>query len=260
MKGTFNVSTACMFVLAGAGAKVAKHGNRSISSKCGSADVLEELGVYIEMSPSQARRCLHRCGVTFLYAPLYHPVMKSIMPIRKQLGVGTIFNLVGPLCNPAGVRCQILGVPNRMYVRPILKAFVMLGGKRGMVVCGEDGVDEITTAGPTFIAEYSDGSFNEYEITPRDFGFQMYSLSSVKGGSKEENANIIKQVLMGKGGAERVIVLLNAGAALYIAGMARTIEDGIDLAAASIDKGKALDVLHKMVKFSEGINKGAFLS
>ena len=249
--GTFNISTAAAFVAAGAGARVAKHGNRSATSQCGSADVLEALGAQLELSADDVADCIKSIGIGFMFAPMHHQAMKYVVPVRKELGIRTIFNFLGPLTNPAGAEYQLIGVSDGSYLEVMAEALKLLGCKHGMVVHGSDGLDEITVTGPTSIAEvrYGIEEIDVYEIKPEDFGMSTTEGAGyLKGGGAQDNADIINEILDGKDGGRRDIVLLNAGAALYIAGLAESIDAGIELAAGSIDSGAAKDKLSAFIE------------
>lgn len=247
--GTFNISTLAALVASGAGITVAKHGNRSVSSKCGSADILEALGVKINMDKEQIRRCLDEIGIAFLFAPNLHLAMRQVAPARKQIAQKTIFNILGPLINPAQARHQLIGVFSKTWVRPLAEVLHNLGSKHILVVHGADGLDEITTTDRTFITEVKDGSINDYEIVPEDFGFKRASLDDLIGGSIDENVRITQQVLAGQLGSRRDIVLFNAGAAIYAADKAKTIKEGIKLAEESIDSKAAWGKLQQLREY-----------
>ena len=247
---TFNISTVSAFVAAGAGAIVAKHGNRSISSKCGSADVLKELGVNIEATPEIVEKCLNEIGIGFLYAPLLHPAMKYATPVRRQLGVRTIFNILGPLANPAAAKHQLLGVYDAKLTEPLVNVLKNLGSVHALVVHGAGGLDEASTTGETIISELKDNKVICYNIKPEDFGIQMASLNDLKGGDAVFNAKLAFDILNGKKGAQRDIVVLNAGAAIYAADMAENINTGVILAVKSIDSGTALQKLEALKKMT----------
>jgi anthranilate phosphoribosyltransferase len=248
--GTFNISTATALVVAGAGVPVAKHGNRSISSKCGSADVMEALGVNINLSPERLKSCLEEVGLMFLFAPAMHSAMKHVQTARRELKLRTIFNLLGPLTNPAHANAQVVGVYSVELVEKVAEALSMLGVRRALVVHGLDGLDEITITGPTRIAEVRDGSVHTYEVTPEEFGMQPVSLEDIAGGDAAANATIIRGVLAGEKSARRNVVLLNAAAALVAAGMATHLADALPFAAASIDSGGAAAKLKALVAFT----------
>jgi anthranilate phosphoribosyltransferase len=237
--GTFNISTATALVAAGAGVRVAKHGNRSISSKCGSADVVEALGVNIQLSPERAAECLRKVGICFLYAPNLHPAMKQVQGVRRELKMRTMFNLLGPLTNPARASGQVVGVYSLDLVEKLAEALSMLGVRRALVVHGLDGLDEITITGATRVAEARDGTVRSYEIDPEDFGMKRATLQDIAGGDATENAAIIRAVLSGEKSARRDVVVLNAAAALVAAGKGNHITEAIPLAAKSIDSGAA---------------------
>ena len=248
--GTFNVSTAVALVAASTGVKVAKHGNRSATSLCGCADVLEELGVNINQTPDRVKICVENVNIGFMFAPLYHKSMKHVANTRKQLGFRTIFNILGPLSNPAGAAYQVLGVFNAELVDMIAMVLNELGTKHAMVVHGFDGIDEISMTGPTKVAEIQDGRMESYTLSPEDYGFEPCKLSDLKGGKREENAAILRGLLGGERGPKRDMLLLNSGAALYVSGRADSIKEGIELARDAIDSGKALDTLNRFVQAS----------
>jgi anthranilate phosphoribosyltransferase len=248
--GTFNISTATALVTAGAGVRVAKHGNRSISSKCGSADVVEALGINIQLSPEQAAECLRDVGICFLYAPNLHPAMKQVQGVRRELRMRTMFNLLGPLTNPARADGQVVGVYSLELVEKLAEALSMLGLRRALVVHGLDGLDEITITGKTRVAEARDGAVRSYEIEPEEFGIKPATLAEISGGDAAENAAIIRAVLEGEKSARRNVVLLNAAAALVAAGKAEHIAPAIPLAARSLDSGAAREKLAALVRFT----------
>ena len=248
--GTFNISTATALVTAGAGVRVAKHGNRSISSKCGSADVVEALGINIQLSPERAAQCLREVGICFLYAPNLHPAMKQVQTVRRELRMRTMFNLLGPLTNPARASGQVVGVYSLDLVEKLAEALSMLGLHRALVVHGLDGLDEITITGATRVAEAREGSVRSYEVEPEEFGMARATLEEISGGDATENAAIIRAVLSGEKSPRRDVVLLNAAAALVAAGRADRIADAIALAAQSIDSGAAADKLAALVRFT----------
>lgn len=248
--GTFNISTATALVTAGAGVRVAKHGNRSISSKCGSADVVEALGMNIQLSPERAAQCLREVGICFLYAPNLHPAMKQVQGVRRELRMRTMFNLLGPLTNPAHANGQVVGVYSLDLVEKLAEALSMLGLRRALVVHGLDGLDEITITGKTRVGEARDGVVKSYEVEPEEFGMSRASLQEISGGDAGENAEIIRAVVNGEKSARRNVVLLNAAAALVTAGRADHIAAAIPLAAQSIDSGAAAGKLEALVRFS----------
>jgi anthranilate phosphoribosyltransferase len=247
--GTFNISTATALVTAGAGVRVAKHGNRSISSKCGSADVIEALGINIQLSPERSAQCLREIGICFLFAPNLHPAMKQVQGVRRELKMRTMFNLLGPLTNPARASGQVVGVYSLDLVEKLAEALSMLGLRRALVVHGLDGLDEITITSKTRIAEARDGSVRSYEVEPEEFGMKPATLREISGGDEAENAEIIRAVLQGERSPRRDVVLLNTAAALVAAGRAEHIAQAIPMAAKSIDSGAASAKLHALVKF-----------
>ncbi len=248
--GTFNISTASAIVASAAGVKVAKHGNRAVSSKCGSADVLKELGVNIELNPEQAKICLEELGIAFIFAPLYHTAMKYAAPVRQSLGVRTVFNVLGPLTNPVGARKQVVGVFSENLTDKIAFVLKELGAKHTLVVHGAGGIDEISIAGHTKISELKDGNVKTYEIVPEDFGFKRWDINLILGGDAKVNAKIIKRVLDGEEGPQRDVVLLNSGAAIYVSGLASSISDGIKMAQEAIDSGRAKKKLEELVRLT----------
>ncbi len=249
--GTFNISTATALVAAGAGVRVAKHGNRSVTSKCGSADVMEALGVNISLPPEQVAECLKNVGIAFLFAPAMHSAMKYVQAARRELRLRTVFNLLGPLTNPAHASAQVVGVYSDELVEKLAEALSMLGLRRAMVVHGADGLDEITISGPTRIAEIRDGQVHTYEVTPEEFGIERSPIEAIAGGVAAENACIIQEVLAGKESPCRDVVLLNAAATLVAAGRAKHLSDAIPLAVTSIDSGAAAAKLKALVEFTQ---------
>ncbi|HET7183116.1 MAG TPA: anthranilate phosphoribosyltransferase [Terriglobales bacterium] len=248
--GTFNISTATALCVAGAGVRVAKHGNRSATSKCGSADVVEALGIRITLPPERIAACLEQVGIAFLFAPAMHSAMKHVHPARRELRLPTVFNLLGPLTNPANASAQVVGVYSADLVEKLAEALAMLGLRRALVVHGNDGLDEITISGPTRIAEMRDGQVRTYEVTPEEFGLKRAALEDIAGGGVQENAAIIRAIVDGEKSARRDVVLLNAAAALVAAGRADNISDGIPQAAASLDSGATRAKLEALVKFT----------
>ena len=244
---TFNISTVSSIVLAAAGLGVCKHGNRSVSSRCGSADVLEELGVPIDYEPQQVSAMVDAVGFGFLFAPKFHPAMAHVAPVRKNLGVRTLFNILGPIVNPAQTRRQIIGVYDKKLLKTLPRVLQELGSEEVMVVCGSDGLDEITTTGPSFIAHLKDGSIREYQVSPEDFGMKRSKLEDLKGGDRERNAEIVVNILKGEErGPKRDIVLLNSAAALLVTGNVLSIEEGIIQIAKILDSGKAYEKLQQI--------------
>ena len=248
--GTFNISTATALVTAGAGVRVAKHGNRSISSKCGSADVVEALGINIQLSPERAAQCLREVGICFLYAPNLHPAMKQVQAVRRELRMRTMFNLLGPLTNPARASGQVVGVYSLDLVEKLAEALSMLGLHRALVVHGLDGLDEITITGTTRVAEAREGSVRSYEVEPEEFGMARATLQDISGGDAVENAAIIRSILGGEKSPRRDVVLLNAAAALVAAGRADRIAEAVPVAAESIDSGAAAGKLEALARFT----------
>jgi len=246
--GTFNISTIAAFVACGAGLTVAKHGNRSVSSRCGSADLLKELGINIEADLSTVEKCLDEIGIGFLFAPLLHSAMKYAAPVRRQLGIRTVFNILGPLTNPAGATNQLLGVYDRSLVEPLANVLKNLGSVHALVVHGTDGLDEVTTTGDTFIAELKDKNVKTYRVNPKDFGISKAKKEDLNGGDAKFNSKITMDIFSGKPGPQTDIVLLNAGCAIYAGDEAATIKKGVELAASSIVSGCALEKLNKLKK------------
>lgn len=247
---SFNISTTSALVCAAGGMKVAKHGNRAASSKCGTADCLEALGVNIQQSPARCKELLSEVGMCFFFAQKYHTSMKYVGAIRKELGFRTVFNILGPLTNPGSPKMQLLGVYDEYLVEPLAQVLISLGVKRGMVVYGQDKLDEISMSAPTTICEFKDGWFKSYTITPEQFGFARCTKTDLEGGTPEENAKITRAILQGEKGHKRNAVLLNAGAGLYIAGKAESMEAGVKLAAELIDSGKANETLDRFIEVS----------
>ncbi len=250
--GTFNISTATALVVAGAGVRVAKHGNRSVTSRCGSADVMEALGVKIELPTERVAECLDKVGIAFLYAPAIHSAMKYVQPARRELRLRTVFNLLGPLTNPARASAQVVGVYSAALVEKLAEALSMLRLRRALVVHGLDGLDEITITGPTRVAEVRDGNVRTYEVAPEEFDMPRATLASISGGDAAENAAIIREVLAGGKSAKRDIVLLNAAAALVASGRANHLAEALPAAVESIDSGAAANKLEALVRFTTG--------
>jgi anthranilate phosphoribosyltransferase len=248
--GTFNISTATALVVAGAGVRVAKHGNRSVTSKCGSADVMEALGVNINLPPARLAVCLEEIGITFLFAPAVHSAMKYVQSARRELRLRTVFNLLGPLTNPAHASAQVVGVYSVALVEKLAEALSMLGLHRALVVHGLDGLDEITITGPTRIAELREGTVRTYEVTPEEFGMNRGTLDEISGGDVAANAYIIRDILAGKKSPRKDVVLLNAAAALLAAGKVDHLADALPLASKSIDSGAASEKLQALVRFT----------
>lgn len=254
---SFNISTTAALVAAAGGMKVAKHGNRAASSKCGTADCLEALGVNIQQSPEKCIELLNEVGMCFFFAQKYHSSMKYVGAIRKELGFRTVFNILGPLTNPGSPSMQLLGVYDEYLVEPLAQVLINLGVKRGMVVYGQDKLDEISLSAETTVCEFRDGWFRSYVITPEEFGFERCKKSDLVGGTPEENASITRAILGGEKGHKRNAVLMNAGAALYIGGKAESIKAGIELAAEIIDSGRALETLDRFIEVSNRAEAGA---
>lgn len=250
--GTFNISTTSAFVIAAAGIPVAKHGNRSVSSKSGAADVLEQLGANLMLEPEQAEKVLADTDMAFLFAQKYHTAMKNVGPVRKEMGERTIFNILGPLTNPANATRQLLGVYNKDLVEKLAEVLTNLGVTRGMAVCGSDGLDEITVTGSTHCCEIKDGKLKSFDLSPEQFGLKSYPLSDLVGGDPKENAQITKDILSGKEqGAKRDVVLLNAGLGIYLGRDDISMEDAVKLAAEIIDSGKAYEKMEAFVKATQ---------
>lgn len=250
--GTFNISSCAAIVIAACGVRVAKHGNRSASSKAGGADVYEVLGIRVTATPAVVERCLAEAGIGFFFAPTFHPSMRHAAAVRKELGVRTAFNLLGPLTNPAGATRQIVGVPKPELTELIARSLMLLGSKRAWVVHGADGIDEITTTGYTKVSECRDGAVNTFYIHPADVGLPKSAPGSLLGGDAYANARIIEDILGGSRGPARDVVLLNAGAALFVAGAAKTMNEGILMASRAIDRGDAQRTLEQLVSLSSG--------
>jgi anthranilate phosphoribosyltransferase len=248
--GTFNVSTATAFVVAGAGLKVAKHGNRSVSSLCGSADVVETLGISIELTPAQVGRCVDEVGIGFLYAPLLHTAMKHVMAARREMGIRTAFNMLGPLTNPAGANAQVIGVYARSLTEPLARVLAELGTIRAFVVHGADGLDEISNTGESHVSEVHEGLVRSAVLRPEDFGLPRATMRDLRGGDRAENAEIIRRILDGDTGPRRDIVLMNAAAALVVGGRARDLKEGVELAGSALDSGAARAKLDSLIELS----------
>ena len=247
---SFNISTTSALVAAAGGMKVAKHGNRAASSLCGTADCLEALGVNIQLSPQQCVRLLQEVGICFFFAQRYHTSMKYVGSIRKELGFRTVFNILGPLTNPGSPSLQLLGVYDEYLVEPLAQVLINLGVRRGMVVYGQEKLDEISMSAPTTVCEFKDGWFTTYTVTPEQFGFERCRKEDLAGGTPEDNARITRSILAGEAGCRRNAVLMNAGASLYIGGKAPTFQEGVALAAELIDSGQALGVLEQLITVS----------
>jgi anthranilate phosphoribosyltransferase len=248
--GSVNVSTCASFILAGTGVPVAKHGNRALSSKSGAADALAALGVNINITPDDVGRCIAEAGIGFMFAPTHHPAMKNVGPTRVELATRTIFNLLGPLSNPAGVKRQMVGVFSKQWVLPLAQVLKNLGAESVWVVHGSDGLDEITLTGPTFVAALEKGNIRTFEVTPEDGGLPRATAADLKGGDAEANANALRDVLDGKPGAYRNVALINAAAALVVAGQAKDLKEGVALGTKALDTGAATDRLTRLVAVS----------
>ncbi|MCX8125880.1 MAG: anthranilate phosphoribosyltransferase [Dehalococcoidia bacterium] len=253
--GTFNISTIAALVLAGAGVAVAKHGNRSVSSRCGSADLLEALGVKIDLGPEEVARCIDEIGIGFLFAQRLHPAMRYAASARREIGIRTIFNILGPLTNPAGATAQLIGTYSASLIMTIAEVLKLLGTKRAMVVHGHSGLDELSTTGPSQVA-YLNNQISRYELHPVKLGLRIVPIEVLRGGSPQENAAIALEVLQGRTGPQRDIVLLNAAAGLVVGGRAENIADGLEIATNSIDSGKALDKLKALISLTRRLTGG----
>lgn len=248
--GTYNISTAASFAVAACGVPVAKHGNKALSSKSGSAEVLEKLGVKLDIPPAQIRRCIDEAGIGFMFAPAHHSAMKHVGPTRAELGTRTIFNLLGPLSNPAGTKFQVIGVFAKKWVEPLAHVLNKLGSERVWVVHGSDGLDELTTTGVSHVAELKDGKVTTFDVAPEDVGLTRADPAALKGGDPDENKAALLRLLDGEEGAYRDIVALNAGAALVVAGKAATLSEGVAMAGEAIASGKAKQALDRLVAVS----------
>ena len=251
--GSFNISTTAAFVVAGAGLKVAKHGNRSMSSICGSADVMEALGVRIDLGAEQVQKCLEEVGIGFMFAPNFHPAMKYAAAPRREIGIRTVFNILGPLTNPAGAKAQVLGVAEGSLTMKMAQVLELLGCHHALVVHGEDGLDEITPGGRTTVCELKEGTINSYSLAPEDLGFRRATRESLKGGSAQDNADLLRRVLEGEKGPRRDIVLMNAAAAIVAGDRAANLEEGIEIAKEAIDSRKALEKLEGLIGISQSL-------
>ncbi|MBN2238286.1 MAG: anthranilate phosphoribosyltransferase [Dehalococcoidales bacterium] len=251
---TFNISTAAAFVAAGAGLKIAKHGNRAASSQCGAADVLEALGVKLDLTPEQAGQCISQVGIGFMFAPSFHPAMKYAGPPRREIGIRTVFNILGPLTNPASAETYLLGVADTVLVEKMAKVLQSLGCTHALVVHGEDGLDEITLTGKTRIAEVTPAEIKSYTISPEELGFSVTASKNLKGGTAEENAELLKSILSGMEGPQRDVVVLNAAAALLAGDVTDSLKEGIKLAEYSIDRGKAMEKLNSLAELTSSFS------
>ena len=250
---TFNISTVAALVIAGDGVKVAKHGNRAMSSQCGSADVLEALGVKIDLNAEQVQRCLEEVGIGFMFAQAFHPAMKYAAAPRREIGIRTVFNILGPLTNPAGAQAQVLGVADGSLVEKMALVLRGLGCHRALVVHGEDSLDEITITGKTWVGELKDGRINNYSVSPEDFGLSRAGLAALRGGTTAENAALLRSILTGASGPQRDVVVMNAAAGLLVGDKVRTLQQGVELARKVIDDGQALAKLEQLIEFSQSL-------
>jgi len=250
---TFNISTATAFVTAGAGLKVAKHGNRAMSSQCGSADVLAALGVKIDLNAKQVRRCLEEVGMGFMFAPVFHPAMKYASAPRREIGIRTVFNIIGPLTNPAGAKAQVLGVADESLLEKLASVLQSLGCNHALVVHGDDGLDEVTITGKTRICELKNSRIQSYTISPGDFGLSQASLEDLRGGSADENATLLRSILVDATGPQRDVVLMNTAAVLLAGERVSTLQEGINLAKEVIDSSQALMKLEQLIEFSQDL-------
>src|SRR3954463_6214789 len=248
--GSYNISTCAAFIVAGGGIPIAKHGNRALSSRSGAADVLGALGVKIDLRPDEITRCIYEAGIGFMFAPAHHPAMKHVGPTRVELGTRTIFNLLGPLSNPAGVKRQMVGVFSRQWIEPLAQVLKNLGSERIWVVHGSDGLDEITTSGPTYVAALENGAIRSFEITPEDVGLKRVKPDALRGGDAEHNARALLDVLKGKKGPFRDVAVLNAAAAIVVAGKAKDLKEGVAIATKSVDSAEAEGRLDRLIAIS----------
>jgi anthranilate phosphoribosyltransferase len=251
-KGTLNISTATAFVAAAAGVVVAKHGNRNLSSKSGAADALSEMGLNVMIGPDVVERCLHEAGIGFMMAPMHHPAMRHVGPVRAELGTRTIFNILGPLTNPAGVKRQLTGTFSTALLRPMAETLLTLGSEAAWLVHGSDGTDEISIAGPTSVAALEDGAIREFEVSPEDAGLPVHPFEAILGGTPQENGAAFRRLLEGEEGAYRDAVLLNSAAALVVAGRATGLPEGVEMAREAIDSGRALQKVEALVALTNG--------
>src|SRR4030042_1651684 len=251
---TFNISTTAAFVAAGAGLKVAKHGNRAMSSQCGSADVLEALGVKIDLNAEQVQRCLQEVGIGFMFAPAFHPAMKYAAGPRREIGIRTVFNILGPLTNPAGARAQVLGVADEALLEKMALVLKSLGCHHALLVHGEDGLDEVTISGKTHFCELKGNRIENYTISPEDLGLPSAGSDSLKGGSAQENAELLRNILAGAPGPQRDVVLMNTAAVLLAGDKVETLREGVELAQKTIDSGQALSKLEQLIELSQNLS------
>ncbi len=253
--GTFNISTTASFLIAAAGVRVAKHGNRAVTSKCGSADLLERLGVQIELTPDQVGRCVDEVGIGFMYAPAFHPAMRFVGPARREMGIRTIFNVLGPLTNPAGASHQLIGVGHPDIAHKLAQVLHLLGSRHAVLVHAEEGLDELGLAGSSTVTEFDarDGTIRSFQVTPEDFGLQRADVSDLSGGDADANVEITRAILGGEPGPRRAVTILNAGAGIYAADAAGSFAEGIRLAEIAIDSGRALAKVDELVAFSQAL-------
>ena len=251
-KNTFNVSTLTALIVASSGVTVSKHGNRSVSSNSGSADILEKLGVKIDLNPDEVKKCINSVGIGFMFAPKFHPSMRFVAKVRRELGIRTIFNVLGPLTNPARASVQLLGVYDKSIMKKMARVLVNLGAKRAMVICGQDGFDEITLTGKTDVIEVENGNLKTYTIDPIDFGFEYCKLEDIQSSGIDENERIIHSILNGEKGHKRNMALINSGTCLYLAGKVKSIDEGIELAKKLIDSKETQKKLDDFVSFTNG--------
>ncbi len=251
--GTFNISTTAVFVVAGAGLKVAKHGNRAITSKCGSADVLEALGVKIDLDAEGVQQCLERVGIGFMFAPIFHPAMKYAVTPRREIGIRTVFNILGPLTNPAGAQSQVIGVSDGTIARKMAQVLQKLGCRHALVVHGEDGMDEVSISGETTIWELRGDALSSYTIAPEELGFNRATIEDIKGGTTSDNATMLRDILQGKEGPRCDVVLINAAAGIVAGDLGENLADGVELARETIDSGRALQKLEQFIEVSQSL-------
>ncbi len=251
--GTFNISTTAAFVVAGAGLKVAKHGNRAMTSHCGSADVLEALGVKIDLGPEGVQKCLEEVGIGFMFAPVFHPAMKYAVGPRREIGIRTVFNFLGPLTNPAGAQAQLIGCSDAIFAPKMAEVLLRLGCRHALVTHGEEGLDEISISGRTMVWEVRENDVMEFTLTPEEFGFQRAGHDEIKGGTVDENAVMVRDILGGARGAKRDIVLLNAAAGLVAADLTPDFAGGVEVAQEAIDNGQALEKLDEFIRVSQSL-------
>ncbi len=256
-KGTFNISTAAAFIGAASGLKMAKHGNRAASGSCGSADVLEALGVKIDLGPEGVKRCIEEVGIGFMFAQTFHPAMRYAAPVRREIGIRTVFNILGPLTNPAGAQCQLLGIPDATLGPKMAEVLRLLGSQHSLVMHGEDGLDEFTLGARTLIWEVNDGVVRHYAVSPQELDMPMVSAEEIKGGTREENARTLRRLFQGEKGPIRDVVLLNGAAVLLVGGKAHDLMEGIELAREAIDSGEALRKVEKLVELSQQLSQAS---